>query len=233
MNFDLERNCFYHLRDNLSNEAKTEYERGVRNLLKRYNTAIRENRFLSGGVVEIFTLALMRSTGIKVEPFGAEGVRGDLKLDTGQLLSVKSSFTGTGAIKLVNKMGSDVPPWETATLFVIAKVGIIYGDPTMIKEDDLNVKFKTKAGDKSPDSRDIKRRAIKDLAKDPLNVLPMNLPLKPKKGEAGTNRKASDDVAIQLLKELEMKILSDLVLSDLTENSPANDSTKQLSLDIP
>ena len=140
------------------------------NLLERYNTAIHENRFISGGVVEIFTLALMRSTGIQVEAWGEKGARGDLKLHTGELLSVKSSFTKDGNIKLVNKMGDKLPPWETATLFVIAKFGIIYGDPTMIKEGDLNVSFK-KSG--APDSRDIKRRAIRDLAKDPLNVLPM------------------------------------------------------------
>ena len=217
------------MRDNLKDEAKTEYELGVSNLLERYNTAIHENRFISGGVVEIFTLALMRSTGIQVEAWGEKGARGDLKLYTGELLSVKSSFTKDGNIKLVNKMGSDLPLWETATLFVIAKIGIIYGDPTMIKEGDLNVS--TSGG--APDSRDLKRRAIRDLAKDPLNVLPMNLPLKPPANKEGTNRKASDDVAIQLMKELDMPTLSDLVLSDLTNNSTPDNRIKQLSLNIP
>ena len=194
---------------------------------QRYNTAIRENRFISGGVVEIFTLALMRSTGIKVEPYGARGVRADLRLDTGQLISVKSSFTKYGSIKLVNKMGDRLPSWTTPTLFVIAQIGIIYGDPTMIKEGDLNVS--TSEG--APDSRDIKRRAIKEFAKDPLNILPMNLPLKPQADEEGTNRKASDDVAIQLLKDLDMPTLSNLVLSDLTDISTPDDD-KQLTLNI-
>ena len=66
-NFDIERNCFKHLQENLSNKAKAEYETGIKHLIERYNTAIYENRFTVGGVVEVFTLALMRSTGIEIE----------------------------------------------------------------------------------------------------------------------------------------------------------------------
>ena len=229
MNFKIERNCFYHLKNNLKPDAKAEYELAISILGETYNTAIHENRFISGGVVEILTLALMRSTGIQVEAWGEKGAPGDLKLDTGQLLSVKSSFTGKNNIKLVNKMGSGLPPWETATLFVLAKIGIVYGDPTMIKDDDLNVIF-NKSGD--PDSRDIKLSAIKELAKDPLNVIPMNLPLKPPTDKEGTHRKASDDVAIQLMKELAIPILSDLVLPELTEKTTRYNRSKQLSLNL-
>ncbi len=43
--FEIERDCFKHLKENLSSEAKTEYETGVKHLVERYNTAIYENRF--------------------------------------------------------------------------------------------------------------------------------------------------------------------------------------------
>ena len=72
MNFEIERECFKHLKENLSSEAKTEYETGVKHLVERYNTAIYENRFTVGGVVEVFTLALMRSTGIEIEGCGSD-----------------------------------------------------------------------------------------------------------------------------------------------------------------
>ena len=226
MNFETERNCFYHLKNNLKPEARAEYEIAVEILNETYNTAIHENRFISGGVVEILTLALMRSTGIQVEAWGEKGARGDLKLDTGQLISVKSSFTGKGNIKLVNKMGSDLPPWETATLFVLANIGMFTATPTMVKDDDF------KDGNKAPDSRDITRDAINKLAMDSLNVLRMNLPLKPPKDEEGANRKVSDDVAIQLMEKLDIPILSDLVLPELTEKTTCYNRTKQIFLNL-
>ena len=57
-------------------ESKSRVRKSLSNLIQRYNTAIYENRFLAGGVVEIFTLALMRSTGIDIEEYGARGVGG-------------------------------------------------------------------------------------------------------------------------------------------------------------
>ncbi len=96
--FEIERNCFKHLRENLSNEAKAEYETGVKHLVERYNTAIYENRFTVGGVVEVFTLALMRATGIEIEGCGSEAQGGDLILPNGRMFSLKSSFTRGGAL---------------------------------------------------------------------------------------------------------------------------------------
>ena len=223
MNFDRERNCFYHLRDNLSDQAKAEYELGVGNLIQRYNTAIYENRFIAGGVVEIFTLALMRSVGIEIEAHGARGVGGDLKLHSGEMFSVKGCFTKTSNVILVNTRDDSYTPWTTATLFVVSNYGIIYGDPTMVEDNDLV---------RVQDNLQIKRRAFVGFASDPSNLIPMRIPLKPPADKEGTNRKASDDVAIQLMKELDMSTLSDLVLSDLTEKSMSNDSTAQLSLNL-
>ena len=125
-------------KDNLSNKTRQEYEIGIRTLIERYNTTIRENRFVVGGVVEIFTMALLRSTGIEVSAYGAESVAGDLILPDLKMFSVKSSFTSSGSIRLVNTMGDSATNWTTATLFVLANVGIVYGDPLMVVEGDLN-----------------------------------------------------------------------------------------------
>ena len=197
-NFDIERNCFKHLQENLSNEAKAEYETGIKHLIERYNTAIYENRFTVGGVVEVFTLALMRSTGIEIEGCGSEAQGGDLILPSGRMFSLKSSFTRGGSVILVNTRGDSGTDWETATLFVLSDVGIVYGDPDMAQEDDLN---------RTADNLQIKRTALNRFAQDPLKLIPMEIPLKPLTEMAISSMKASDAVARQLMNELNMHTL--------------------------
>ena len=197
-NFDIERNCFKHLQENLSNEAKAEYETGIKHLIERYNTAIYENRFTVGGVVEVFTLALMRSTGIEIEGCGSEAQGGDLILPSGRMFSLKSSFTRGGSVILVNTRGDSGTDWETATLFVLSNVGIVYGDPDMAQEDDLN---------RTADNLQIKRTALNRFAQDPSKLIPMEIPLKPPTEMADSSMKASDAVARQLMNELNMHTL--------------------------
>ena len=205
MNFDIEKNCFRHLKDNLSSKARLEYELGIEHTLTEYNTRIRENRFIVGGIVEIFTLALMRSAGIEIEPCGKEAVRGDLILHSGQMFSVKTSFTGKGAIKLINKMGDSTPPWETSTLFVVSNIGIIYGDPSMVTETDLNP---------GGDSLDLKRSAFTRFAQDPTNLIEMAIPLKPPLERDNSKDIESITIAIKLMNKLKMVNL----LSHITES---------------
>ncbi len=200
--FKIERNCFKHLKENLSSEAKVEYETGVKHLVERYNTAIYENRFTVGGVIEVFTLALMRSTGIEIEGCGSEAQGGDLILPSGQMFSLKSSFTRSGSVILVNTRGDSGTDWETATLFVLSNVGIVYGDPAMAREDDLN---------RVADNLQIKRTALNRFAQDPLNLIPMEIPLKPPTEMADSSMKASDAVARQLMNELNMHTLRDQI----------------------
>ncbi len=197
-NFEIERNCFKHLKENLSREATAEYETGVKHLVERYNTAIYENRFTVGGVVEVFTLALMRSTGIEIEGCGSEAQGGDLILPGGQMFSLKSSFTRSGSVILVNTRGDSGTDWETATLFVLSNVGIVYGDPAMAQEDDLN---------RVADNLQIKRTALHRFAQDPPNLISMEIPLKPPTEMADASMKASDAVARQLMNELNMHTL--------------------------
>ena len=197
-NFDIERNCFKHLQENLSNDAKAEYETGIKHLIERYNTAIYENRFTVGGVVEVFTLALMRSTGIEIEGCGSEAQGGDLILPSGRMFSLKSSFTRGGSVILVNTRGDSGTDWETATLFVLSNVGIVYGDPAMAQEDDLN---------RVADNLQIKRTDLNRFAQDPSKLIPMEIPLKPPTEMADSSMKASDAVARQLMNELNMHTL--------------------------
>ena len=197
-NFDIERNCFKHLQENLSNDAKAEYETGIKHLIERYNTAIYENRFTVDGVVEVFTLALMRSTGIEIEGCGSEAQGGDLILPSGRMFSLKSSFTRGGSVILVNTRGDSGTDWETATLFVLSNVGIVYGDPAMAQEDDLN---------RVADNLQIKRTDLNRFAQDPSKLIPMEIPLKPPTEMADSSMKASDAVARQLMNELNMHTL--------------------------
>ena len=201
-NFNIERNCFRHLQENLSSEAKSEYETGVKHLVERYNTAIYENRFTVGGVVEVFTLALMRSTGLEIEGCGSEAQGGDLILPNGRMFSLKSSFTRGGSVILVNTRGDSRTDWETATLFVLSNVGIVYGDPDMTQEDDLN---------RVADNLQIKRTALNRFAQVPSNLIPMEIPLKPPTEMADSSMKASDAVARQLMSELNMHTLRDQI----------------------
>ncbi len=201
-NFEIERNCFKHLKENLSRSAKEEYETGVKHLVEKYNTAIYENRFTVGGVVEVFTLALMRATGIEVEGCGSEAQGGDLILPSGRMFSLKSSFTRVGNVILVNTRGDSGTEWKTATLFVLSNVGIIYGDPDMVKENDLN---------RVADNLQIKRTALNRFAQDPSKLIPMEIPLKPPTEMASSSMKASDAIARQLMNELNMHTLRDQV----------------------
>ena len=201
-NFDIERNCFRHLQENLSSEAKAEYETGIKHRIERYNTAIYENRFTVGGVVEVFNLALMRSTGIEIEGCGSEAQGGDLILPSGRMFSLKSSFTSDGSVILINTRGDSRTDWETATLFVLSNFGIVYGDPRMAQEDDLN---------RLADSLQIKRTALNRFAKDPSKLIPMEIPLKPPTEMADSSMKASDAVARQLMSELNMHTLRDQI----------------------
>lgn len=201
-NFEIERNCFKHLQENLSDAAKAEYETGIKHLVERYNTAIYENRFTVGGVVEVFTLALMRSTGIEIEGCGSEAQGGDLILPSGRMFSLKSSFSRGGSVILVNTRGDSGTDWETATLFVLSNVGIVYGDPAMAEENDLN---------RLADNLQIKRTALNRFAQDPSKLIAMNIPFKPPTEMADSSMKASDAVARQLMNELNMHMLRDQI----------------------
>lgn len=188
--FTQERRVFDRLRSDCSPEDQKEFERAVRTLVERYNTTIRENRFIVGGVVEVFTCALLKSVGIECD----QAAGGILLPRDGRKLSVKSNFTGLkGGIRLLNQMGEGRREWNTATLFVIAGTGIVFGAPDMV--DSPHVKS-------TGDALELRAPGLRSLASDPSNVLPMEIACKPPTETAGRSRKASADVAREILLEM-------------------------------
>ena len=157
-------------------------------------------RFIVGGIVEVFTTALMRHSGVDIRRIGTESVGGDLILPDSKMLSVKSSFTSS-AVKLINTMDNSGTEWTIATLFVMAKMGIIYGDPLMVTEADLR---------HPRDGLTILKSAINRFATDERNLIPMNIPVKPPKELSEQNGYADIETSIA------KRIASDLNLTQLS-----------------
>ncbi len=204
MSFNSERRAFATLLECYSQDALDEYVTAIRTLLERYNTTIYENRFVVGGAVEIFTCALLRTTGLAVNLYAAEEKSGDLLLPQGKHLSVKGSFAGGPQdVKLINQLGSGERAWDTATLFVISEVGIVYGDPGLVAAEHIK---------QTADGVVLKRAAIKALIEDTNNVLAADIPRKPPTQMTGFSHKASAAVARQVLSATQARQL--LVMVD-------------------
>jgi hypothetical protein len=101
----------------------------------RFDTAIYENRFIVGGVVEQLLGASMRAVGCDIDNVAKTSRGVDLSsstLDVG--FSVKAQFKRGPEIRLVNTMGGSgaTAEWTHATIFVIVGVGIGYADPGLV-----------------------------------------------------------------------------------------------------
>ena len=194
-----ERRVFDLLKARCSDEARKSYESAIKNLLENYNTTIYENRFLVGGVVEIFTYALLYSVGVRCQLHGGQGRSGDLLLPQGQMLSIKGVFTGgVGTVKLINQLGEGERYWEVATFFVVSGIGIIFGAPDMVEGEHVH---------KVGDGVQLSRIGLRILADNPHNVISMNIVKKPATALAEESKKASDSVARSILRELDLRIL--------------------------
>ena len=198
MAYTSERRYFANLKANLTPDVQDEFERAMSALLSQYNTSIRENRFIAGGATEVFTVALLRSTGIPARMYGEETDAGDVILPGNKMLSVKGEFAKSSSVRLINKLGGGKRNLKTATLFVISGTGMIYGDPDMFSESD----FKD-----SGDALTIYRRALMRVAEDPMNLIEMNIPFKPPKEQALHSRNASQEIARRIVYELELELL--------------------------
>ncbi len=78
MSYHQERRVFDRLRADLAPQVKREYEAAFNTLIERYNTTIKENRFITGGALEVFTYALLRSVGIECNLYGSQATHGDI-----------------------------------------------------------------------------------------------------------------------------------------------------------
>lgn len=192
--YAIERRVFERLKSDCSDRAKREYELAFNTLMERYNSTIYENRFITGGAVEVFTCALLRSVGIDCTLYADQSKSGDILLPNDKKLSLKGTFTGGASdVKLMNKLGEGNRSWTTATLFIISEVGIVYGDPNMIDDEHLKP---------TQDGLSLKRRAVVDLIEDPKNVFPLNLSRKNPTEMTGFSHKASTTIAKQIMFEM-------------------------------
>ena len=84
--------------------------------------------------------------------------------------SIKSNFTGTGDIRLINILGEGTVKWEEPTLFFVSGLGMCYADPIM----DLKTKH-------TNDALVINVRQIKEMVKKNKKwLIPIMIPMKPK-----------------------------------------------------
>ena len=197
--YNYERRVFDSFRSRCSDRAKEQFEIAVNTLLRYYNTTIHENRFIVGGAVEVFTCAILRASGIDCTLYSNESKSGDILLQNDKKLSIKGTFTGGPAdVKLMNKLGGGDREWDTATLFVISEVGLVFGTPNMV--DFRQIK----------DVKDgviLKKAALEHLIEDDSNVMQLNLERKPPTVMTGLSLKASTAVAKQIMSQSELSEL--------------------------
>ncbi|MBC6436805.1 MAG: hypothetical protein GDA52_01410 [Rhodobacteraceae bacterium] len=196
--FEQERRAFDRLRLDCAQSAQQEYELAIQTLLEGYNTTIHENRFIAGGAVKVFTYALLRSVGIECTLYGDQAKAGDLLLPNGGKLSVKGSFVGVKDVRLLNQMGTGERKWDTATLLVVAGVGIVFGAPDMVGPSHLKT---------TGDALVLRSQGLQGLIDNPANLIEMDIAHKPPTEMIGFNHKASTAVARQILFEMHASAL--------------------------
>lgn len=195
-----ERRVFDRLRSACSEGAKSEYETAVARLLNRYNTTVRENRFIVGGAVKFFTCSLLRSVGIDCSLLEEQSHPGDVLLPNNGKLLIKSTFTGGPAdVRLMNKMGGGYQTWATATLFVISYVGLVYGSPDMVAKKHIQ---------DVDDGTTLTKAGLQSLINMPNNLFEAEIAKKPPAKTTGFSEKASTAVARQILSEMPAKHLT-------------------------
>lgn len=198
-----ERRAFNLLKRECTEIAKREYEIAISKLLEDYNTTIHENRFVVGGAVEVFTYGLLRSVGVDCNLYGNQSPKGDILLPNDRKLSVKGAFTGGASeIKLINQLGTGRREWDTATLFVISEVGIVFGTPDMVEDEHIRY---------PSDGTALKKVGLQRLIDDSKNVFRMDIAKKQPTEKTGFSQKASTAVAQKILSEMESEILLKLV----------------------
>jgi len=169
-----------------------EFQKAIQKLISEYDTANWENRFVVGGALELLFCALLNSIGFMCK--WLKEARYDIEVNSVRF-SMKSNFTGSGDIRLINVLGDETVTWEEPTLFFISNIGICYADPEM--------EIKTKH---THDALVINVREIKEMiARSDDWLIPIEIPKKPKNSE--TVKTASYDVAKSILGEIKSQCL--------------------------
>jgi len=191
--FEKSRKIFKEIKNKLEDEKyseqRKEFEIAIKNLITQYDTANWENRFVVGGALEVLFCALINSIGFKC--VWLKETRYDIKINEVKF-SLKSNFTGTGDIRLINILGDERVTWNEPTLFFISGAGIYYADPLM----NLSTKH-------TNDALVINIDEIKKLNKE--WHISIKIERKPK--NSGKIKTASYDVAKVILEEIQSKYL--------------------------
>lgn len=135
--FSAEREAFEQLKHAVDNdpELRKDIEIALQQLLGRYSTSIRENRFIVGGALEVILTAALRAAGVQAEDVGVSEQRIDIRIHNNGGFSIKGHFKGKTNIRLINVLGdSPQTEWDTATIFVLHNVGIGYADPELLPD---------------------------------------------------------------------------------------------------
>ncbi len=133
--FEKERLAFAKMRHVVETnpDLREDFEQCLADLLSRFATKIRENRFIVGGALEVFVTALLRACGVDARDVGTSDEHIDIQLGEGGGFSVKGHFSQSGDIRLINTLGaSGYATWDSATIFVIHNTGLGYADPELL-----------------------------------------------------------------------------------------------------
>jgi len=199
--FSLPRDIFREWSKAVSTDAelRTHLEGAIRQVLTEYDTAIYENRFIVGGVVEYIVLAAINGSGVaKGTHVGAKQKGVDVRIDffRGEPCSadVSIKYSSSGNIRMINTLGASVDAqWSEATLFVLPEMGIVYADAAQIPKSAI-VRMK--------DAISVSRRAVlKHAKKNDTFVLPMNIPAKHDTTSFGSSKTASEDIARVIIQQ--------------------------------
>lgn len=207
MNYANERDAFLTLKRNITKPLTEEYIKAIGGLHSQYNTTIRENRFIVGGAIEVFTHALLLATGVQCVNCAATSESGDIRLSSGEMLSIKASGKGITNVKLMNKLGDGMRAWGTATLFIVSGTGIVYGDPSLISDNHII----------HDDGVTLAKAGLQALIDDTDNVIAMDIPDK-SVGNIADSKVASHDVAWQVLRSENLQHLIEALSKLENEN---------------
>ncbi len=168
--YEQERSAFAQMKHVLETkqELKADFEDCLSNLLSRFATKIRENRFIVGGALEMFLTALLLACGIDAEDVGTTDERVDIRIRGNGGFSVKGHFSRTGDIRLINTLGtSGYARWDSATIFVLYNLGIGYADPELLPNQARTV----------ADAIVIRSRAVREfLTANPQYLIALSVP---------------------------------------------------------
>ena len=121
----------------------------LKELHRRYNSTVWENRFVCGGVAEQVIGSSARALGLTVANAGKTNQGYDLELAPGVGISVKAEFAVNSSVTLVNTRGDAADrTWDYATIFVLSSRGVGYADPELVPDatsrtkDQINIKVK-------------------------------------------------------------------------------------------